>query len=202
MPIRFPDPPSTPDATALYTRAGARKYLDAGERRRFLAAIGGEPPAAALFALTLFWTGARPSEVLALRRGDFQPAGIVAIRTLKRRRASIREVPVPRPLMLAIARHFGPAGEPGEGALLWPWSRSTAWRIVKRLMAAAGIAGVRASPRGLRHGFAIAALQAGVPETLVQRWLGHARLATTAIYAAATGPEELAFAARLWRAAA
>jgi integrase len=168
-----------------------------------LAAIDGLPRGQALFTLTLFWTGARPAEVLALRRSDFQPsAGVVAIRTLKRRRLSIREVPLPPAVMAAIGRHFGFADGAGESALLWPWSRSTAWRLVKRLMAAAGIAGARASPRGLRHGFAIAALQAGVPVTLLQRWLGHSRLSTTAIYAAAVGPEERAFAARLWRMAA
>jgi integrase len=33
---------------------------------------------------------------------------------------------------------------------------------------------------------------------LVQRWLGHAQLATTAIYADAVGEEERGIAARLW----
>jgi integrase/recombinase XerD len=33
---------------------------------------------------------------------------------------------------------------------------------------------------------------------LVQRWLGHASLRTTAIYADVVGPEERAFAARMW----
>jgi len=57
----------------------------------------------------------------------------------------------------------------------------------------------RATPRGLRHGFGVACIGALVPETLLQRWLGHARLSTTAIYAAVAGPEEYALAARLWR---
>jgi site-specific recombinase XerD len=42
-------------------------------------------------------------------------------------------------------------------------------------------------------------LQAGVPLNLAQRWLGHARISTTAIYAAACGPEERALAVRFWR---
>jgi integrase len=33
---------------------------------------------------------------------------------------------------------------------------------------------------------------------LVQRWLGHAQLSTTAIYADAVGEEECHIAARLW----
>jgi integrase/recombinase XerD len=32
----------------------------------------------------------------------------------------------------------------------------------------------------------------------VQRWLGHASLRTTAIYADVMGPDERAFAARMW----
>jgi hypothetical protein len=51
---------------------------------------------------------------------------------------------------------------------------------------------------GLRHTFGVGTVQAGVPITLVQRWLGHSRLTTTAIYAAAVGPEELEFASRFW----
>ena len=61
-------------------------------------------------------------------------------------------------------------------------------------MEAAGIHGRQACPRGLRHGFGVGILQSGVPLTLVQRWLGHARLTTTAIYAEVSGPEKRAFA--------
>jgi integrase/recombinase XerD len=44
----------------------------------------------------------------------------------------------------------------------------------------------------------VAAVQAGIPLNLVQRWLGHAQLSTTAIYAEAIGPEEQEIAARMW----
>ena len=37
-----------------------------------------------------------------------------------------------------------------------------------------------------------------MPLNLLQRWLGHADIATTAIYADAMGPEERAIAARMW----
>lgn len=50
----------------------------------------------------------------------------------------------------------------------------------------------------MRHGFGVAAVSAGVPVTLVQRWLGHSRLETTSIYLAITGPEERAYARKLW----
>jgi hypothetical protein len=63
---------------------------------------------------------------------------------------------------------------------------------------AAGIRGAQASPKGLRHGFGVATVQARIPLNLVQRWLGHAQLSTTAIYAEAIGPEEQEIAARMW----
>jgi site-specific recombinase XerD len=81
---------------------------------------------------------------------------------------------------------------------IWRWSRTTAWRLVKAVMAAAGIAGASAMPKGLRHSFGVNAFQSNVPPHLVQRWLGHASLRTTAIYADVSGSEERAFAARMW----
>jgi site-specific recombinase XerD len=65
-------------------------------------------------------------------------------------------------------------------------------------MRRAGIAGPQSCPKGLRHSFGIGTLQAGVPLNLTQKWMGHARISTTAIYADACGPEEAAFAAQFW----
>lgn len=49
-------------------------------------------------------------------------------------------------------------------------------------MAAGGVSGPQATPNGLRHGFGVAAIQAGIPLNFPQRWFGHAQLTTTAIY--------------------
>jgi len=81
---------------------------------------------------------------------------------------------------------------------LWRWSRTTAWRYFKAVMAAARITGTPAMPNGLRHGFGVNAFQSNVPPHLVQRWLGHASLRTTSIYGDVVGAEERAFAARMW----
>ena len=83
-------------------------------------------------------------------------------------------------------------------ALLWTWSRKTAYTRVAEVMEKAGITGPQASPKGLRHGFGVACIEKGIPLNLVQRWLGHAQLSTTAIYADAVGEEERGIAARLW----
>jgi site-specific recombinase XerD len=65
-------------------------------------------------------------------------------------------------------------------------------------MQRSNIAGRQACPRGLRHAFGVGSLQAGVQLDLAQRWLGHARISTTAIYTAACGPEEVRLAERFW----
>src|ERR1019366_8134439 len=122
----------------------------------------------ALFILTLAWTGARVSEVLALTPASFQlDAGLVTLVTLKRRRWCMREVPLPRQLLQALDQHFGVREAQGDLAAsrvrLWHWHRSTAWRTVKDVMADAGVMGRPACPRGLRHGFGVGAVQAGVP---------------------------------------
>jgi integrase/recombinase XerD len=66
-------------------------------------------------------------------------------------------------------------------------------------MGQSGIDGRRACPRGLRHAFGIGTLQAGIPLNVTQKWMGHASLTTTAIYAEASGPEEIGFAEQFWR---
>lgn len=193
------------DVTELYTRGGARKYVTIEERRRFIAAASTLPETKRLFLLMLVWTGARISEVLAIRQMDVQlDRGLVLLRTLKRRRFALREIPLPPALLSAlhVFLRSRPCGGEASAAHLWPWCRTTAWRLIRRMMRCAGIHGPQACPRGLRHGFAVAALQSGVPVMLLQRWLGHARLSTTAIYAAVSGPEERSLATDLWKRAA
>jgi integrase len=189
---------------SLYTQTGSRKYLNSSERRRVLSAAAVLSANEGLFVLTLAWTGARVSEVLGLTAASFQiECGTVAIRTLKRRRHHVRELPLPPDLLSALDRHFRLSNarrDPRDADhRLWPWHRVTAWRIIKRMMAGCGVAGRQACPRGLRHGFGVGSLQSGVPLNLVQRWLGHARLSTTAIYGDVCGAEETALAEMFWR---
>jgi integrase len=188
----------------LYGSQGERKYLNQAERRRVIEAFGRLERGKALFALTLAWTGARVSKVLNLRAHSFQvEQGRVSIRTLKRRKLVVREVPMPRELMDDLDRYFrlrdmqrSPAR---AGERLWLFCRETAWRFIRHVMKTEGVTGLAGCPRGLRHAFAVGALQAEVPLHLVQRWLGHARMSTTIIYANVQGAEEEDFAARFWR---
>lgn len=185
---------------------GNRKYLDKSERRAFLKVAQTAAPDVKTFCMVLAYTGARISEVLALSpsRIDFDASMIVFESLKKRRRGHYRAVPVPRKLLLTLdAVHRVKAAQASPNAsngALWPWCRTTAWTRVKEVMEKTGITGSHASPKGLRHSVGVSALQSGVPLNILQKWLGHTHLRTTAIYADATGPEEREMAGRFWKA--
>ncbi len=191
----------TGGTVSLYTQGGLRKYLNAAERLRFIAAAKAYPrPDIGALCLTVAYTGCRISEALALTPASLDvESGFIAVRSLKKRRAGIvvREIPAPTDLLALLCAERFRREEPTR--LLWSVSRSRAWQLIKDVMRRAGIApGIHATPKGLRHGFGLHAVRSGVPLNLVQRWLGHARLETTAIYLQAIGTEEREFAARMW----
>jgi integrase/recombinase XerD len=189
----------------LHTVDGARKYLTAGERDGFLREAERADRQIRTLCMTLAYAGCCLSEALALTvdRVDLA-AGVLVIESLKKRRTGIyRAVPVPPALLEALdmvhgVRKLQARRGKGQGIRLWPWSRMTGWRAVHSVMEDAGLDGPHASPKGLRHGFGVAAVSAGIPLNLVQKWLGHAQLTTTAIYANAVGEEEQSIAARMW----
>ena len=185
------------DMARLFDATGGRKYVCASEWRRFIAAAERADDRTRAFALLLAYSGCRISEALALTGGQLDAeTNRVMLQTLKRRRQVFRAIPVPVELMATLARL---ARGKACGKRLWPWCRQTAWRRVKRLMMEAGIRGAQATAKGLRHGFGVANAEANVPPALTQRWMGHARLETTAIYQQVVGREERSFARRVWR---
>jgi len=185
------------DETQLFDGQGQRKYLCANEARRFLKAAADADPATRAFCRLLAYTGCRISEALAVtpRRIDAE-AGRIIFQTLKRRRCVYRGVPIPGELVRELQRL---AHEVPEDAPLWPWCRQTAWRRVKRVMAHAGIDGAQAMPKGLRHQFGVLNAERNVPLATTQRWMGHAKSQSTAIYQCAVGAEERRWAMRLWK---
>ncbi|MBS0473084.1 MAG: site-specific integrase [Proteobacteria bacterium] len=181
---------------ALFSGSGARKYLCASELPRFLSASQRLDDQSQAFCFLLAMTGCRISEALALTPAQLDvETGRVTFRTLKRRKIAFRAVPIPPDLLEALQRI---ARTRRSDERLWPWSRQTAWRRIKAVMEAAGIRGPQAMPKGLRHGFGVANAEESVPMATTQKWLGHAKLETTAIYQQAVGREETAFARRLW----
>ena len=70
---------------------------------------------------------------------------------------------------------------------LWLWSRMTGWRKVVVVMNAAGLyRRYRGRPahmhKGPRHAYyGLAAVLNGVPLHMLRKWMGHAKIETTAI---------------------
>ena len=162
----------------------------------FLRAADDAAPETRALAHVLAYTGCRISEALTLCRHQLDPScHALTLRTLKWRRIAYRVVPIPREvttMLLALPVHQQAPER------FFVWHRSTAWRRIKTVMAAARLDGPQASPKGLRHGFGHRALQKNVPPSLAQRWLGHRDPRTTAIYQNAVGEDERAFAERMW----
>ena len=192
----------------LFNTAGKRLYLTDSERKKFLAAADQEERQVRTFCHVLTHTGCRISEALELvgERVDFDAGAIVFESLKKRKRGVYRAVPVPPALLEMLAMVHGLKDKKKKSSSskekapppLWDFGRTTAWKKVIEVMKAAGVRGSQATPKGLRHGFGVAAIQAGIPLNLLQRWLGHAQLTTTAIYANAVGSEERNIAARMW----
>ena len=189
----------SPTGMQLYDTTGHRLYLTSSERDAFRRAAEQAPRAVRTYCHTLLYTGCRPSEALALTadRVDFQAQTLTFESKKKRRPGIYRAVPVPAAFLDALDLVHGIRDRKTRHRL-WCWSLKTAYTRVIEVMARAVIIGPQASPKGLRHGFGVACIEKGIPLNLVQRWLGHAQLATTAIYADAVGEEERGIAARLW----
>lgn len=188
--------PQPHNQLSLYSPRGQRLYLDEAERGRFLKALEQADERTRLLGLVLFYTGCRLSEALELTPEHIRVVeGVTVFRTLKRRRRMImREVPIPKTIIGPPLKKLQAA----SGLRIWPWHRVTAWRVIKAVMLDAEVRGMQASAKGLRHGFGVHAIRSGIQLNLLQKWMGHAQLSTTAIYANVIGAEEWYIASRMW----
>ena len=188
---------------SLYDGAGRRLYINERERDALMWAAAQAAPERRALALVLIHTGCRISEALALSPARIDVAGrAIIFRSLKKRseKPVYRSVPVPRSLIAEIVGTFRLEPHTLSERRLWPVTRNTAYLWIKDMMAVAGIPpGPHRSPKGLRHGFGVHALLSGVSLNQLQRWMGHADIAVTSIYARAYGPEERRIARRMWR---
>ncbi len=158
---------------------------------------------------TLWNTGGRLNEVLALRRRDFRLNDAiphVIIRTAKQRRPGSgrprkgtspnRVVPLSDPayvdemrlLFASVREEFETDGETGERRALpvWTVSDRTVRNWINRAIDAAARAGVRfsieISPHTFRHSFAMHMLYHHVPPKVLQSLLGHEKFESTEVY--------------------
>jgi len=184
---------------SLFSRNGERKYLNQEERKQFLQGTQNLPFARKLFCQLLYYTGARITEIYDIKtiQIDFSDK-VVLIRTLKRRRDDIyRQIPIPELLLSELKKFVTSKCIVNEDENIWPFSKRTGLRTVKKIMRSNNIQGIKACALGLRHGFAVHAVSK-VPQTQVQKWMGHAYITTTALYLNVSGVEERQWAKRLW----
>lgn len=190
---------------SLFDDSGNRKYLTPEERELFRQATGEVSRDWRMFGLMLYFTGCRLSEALNIKVKDVDfAAGAVTIGTLKQRRSGVyRQVPLSPDFINSLDNSFDlrtlqKKNSKTRNQYIWGWSRKNGYLVIKRIMEAAELEGLGAMPKGLRHAFAIACLDKDIPLNMVQKWMGHSSIKTTAIYANATGKEERKLAAKLW----
>jgi len=178
----------------VYDGTGRRKYLNADERRRCLRSADAQEPVVRALCYLLLFSGCRVSEALSLTHHQIDvPEQVIWLRTLKRRQLVFRRIPLPPKVIDMLA-----ALPPAKDGRIWTVHRTTAWRWITDIAAAAKIEGPMACCRGMRHSYAMHAAARQVPPYALRRFMGHASLQTTLIYVDAVGLEEREFAQRMW----
>lgn len=151
-----------------------------------------------LFAKTLWVTGARVSEAIEVRSCDFDSAArLIRLHRLKKRRPHEAAVAgLPEDYCRELSTYIELA-KPRPRDRLFPFTRFRALRLVRALMARAGIepvyrvgpngrrADMKRHPHAWRHGFAINLIVQGKPLEVVKELLGHSSILTTHIYSRA-----------------
>jgi site-specific recombinase XerD len=144
---------------------------------------------------TIYACGLRVSESVGLTVADIDSARMqLQIRASKGDKD--RYVPLPAPILDQLRaywlthRHpvyiFPKQGRPTATDTL---SRKTIWNIFKAALVESGVR-KDATVHTLRHSWATHLLEAGVPLTLLQRWLGHNSPRTTMLYTHVTQQAE------------
>jgi len=181
--------PKDPELAARYLAEAQAQRLEQ-HMRAYLTHDTPEGRRDAVGYFLLAHTGLRLSELLDLKRGDLDLAGMrLRIEEAKGRRD--RVVYLSQTCVQALERYL--AGQPAapEVALLChPSGQPVSYRWVQEQVRQwgeeIGVAGV--SPHRLRHTFATRLINLGVPVTTLQRLLGHRDLATTQRYAQVMDP--------------
>jgi integrase/recombinase XerD len=136
-----------------------------------------------LLIKTLFQTGARVSEFVNIKANEvfFEEQKILIS---KAKGGKSRYVPILQQLAQELMTHLGhrTTGSLFETVHHTPYSPRRIQQIIKETAADAHIT-KRVSPHLLRHSVATTLLERGMPIEQIQKFLGHAKLETTQIYA-------------------
>lgn len=190
----------------IFGPGGNRLYLNQEEVQIFLGAAAETGNSKVqTFAETMVYTGCRISEALSLTPQNINRKDLsVTFNSLKKRRGDVfRNVPVPKNYMdVLVSAHDLIRLQRTKSKMkkrIWTWTRQHAYEILKNLMIISGVPpGNHRSPKGLRHAYGVNAISNDVPLNMLQKWMGHADIKTTAIYANAIGREEAKIAEKMW----
>ena len=134
--------------------------------------------------MTLYATGLRLSEMLALQLGDLDSQRML-LRVRQGKGGKDRYVPLPETLLEHLRRYwkqYRPFTWLFPGADLHaPLTASTVQRVCTKAARKAGLS-KKVTPHTLRHSFATHHLEAGTNLKTIQVLLGHRNLNTTSIY--------------------
>ncbi|HFV9879708.1 TPA: tyrosine-type recombinase/integrase [Salmonella enterica subsp. enterica serovar Birkenhead] len=149
---------------------------------------------------TLWNTGARPNEALALSRDSFELSEIqpfVNLRTLKQRSRGkgrprkdekvFRTVPLYDAFYVRLMRQVFASFPSAKSDPIWPESHDTVSRWLSRALERAAADNVALSlsavtPKTFRHSFAVHLLYNHISERELQEFMGHTRAESTQVY--------------------
>lgn len=152
--------------------------------------------------LLILWdSGARIGEVCALRQGNIDlQRGLVNIPyEITKGHYSYRNVPITKTCVEALKKQFSFAKNfrVSDWIFLGADSQPLTVTGAQKVIAAIGLRSSPARPsirlhaHMFRHSFGIRMLEKGVPETIVQKWLGHDTLLMTSRYISMTAENSL-----------
>lgn len=144
-----------------------------------------------LLCLTLAYTGARVSEIIALKKKDIvelpnsdtgNTEYYLKLRTLKRKEKHYRYLPIHDKLQTELFSYLV-LKKIKSNNKIFDISRRSAYTWVKKACYLAGIDDDRAHPHTFRHSFGVAVmLKKEIKIRVLQKWLGHASVENTLIY--------------------
>ena len=184
---------ATASALVRGTSGPLPKYYNAEEIHQIMEAVADNKELHLLIHF-LWKTGVRASEAIQVRTGDIDPyqktLRVVTLKKSRRKKRGpkpVREheriIPLQDDLVSEILV-WGREHDLDYQDFLFPFTRSTLFRKVRKACYKAGFKDERAHPHTFRHSFAVHLLKNRVPVTVVQTLLGHSSIENTVIYLA------------------
>ena len=175
--------PMTSKFFALSVSKRLPKYLIREEVHQILSII--KKPRDRMILDFLWNTGVRVSELISIKVSsiDFY-AGVINVRTLKKRYDAERSIPVPKDFLNKVDEYIQSNKLSGDD-FLFPITRQNIYYLVSRYCRIAGIDYKRRHPHTFRHSFAINCVLQGISGSVLAEWLGHEGLAHIMVYARA-----------------